>query len=1037
MSTDRPAHCAHPILYPRCGCKPYVITATDTQKLYEKQKLGAPGAPKEEKRGRGRPPSPWSADYKEQYAKKQEEAKKTPEQRKQEEQEAFLNGMLESLPNPEQRAALLKEMNSVLARANFAEFCQQAWHVVEPTTKLDWNWHHALICQIIQGIFEDWERAQDDDSFVQRVTNACFNVPPGSLKPVCEQGLVTEKTRGLVPLAEIKIGDEVLTHKGRFRKVLQVAEQGKLPVLEITTGRDRKIRAEGTHPFLTQRGWVQAKDLTSQDVLAEVHATEAAGNSTISPEEARVIGYIIGDGCISDRDTVSFTNQDDESVADFEYCTRAIGFEPTTRSTANYGKNGETRHVVGWRVPKAETCVACGEQPATAGNRCNICVRRGVKTEYKSGVRNWLIKHSLTGAKSATKRVPQSVMSGNVEVIINYLSAYWACDGTIQDRRDLPRAGRGNQTTQTIRVSATTISEGLARDHQHLLQRLGLSFRVRHKVSKLTRAMVGSDSGERIGTDYHSYDVVASDQDTAAKFMQVVGSHMRHEKRTRAQNLERTKFDQVLNADEIVSIEQVQDQVACRCLQVEEDASFVYQGVAVHNSRLMAVFFPCWAWLRRPGWKLIALSVNEDAAMRDARDSRVLIKSDWYQETFKPDWEIKKEQDAAGNFANNKGGVRLSRAAGSEIVGLRGDCICIDDANNPKEAESKIIREAVNEVWTTNIYNRVNHPVKSIRIGIQQRTHAKDWTGYVTSKDGVWTPENPDPTKWLHVVLPAEFDPARKCVTPWGSDPRSKKGQIIHSKRMTKQWMAKEKIRFGSYKFAGQMQQIPVLAEGGMVKAKWFRYFRYSDMPKWDKETSVRHEEANAFPPIEINRKHTRRDWDFDWTVISIDCAAKKTERGSQYGILVISGKGPQRFIRDDRTRRGDILEILAEVKKLCAIYDPDRILIEAKAAGPDLMTLFEDHFQRGTVVGSNGKPLMVVVDSVEPGNSSKESRLDSCIPELESGLVYVLENAEWQKDFIDEMASFPVGEFNDRVDAYSQAMNHMRAFTSYMLPDW
>ncbi len=455
------------------------------------------------------------------------------------------------------------------------------------------------------------------------------------------------------------------------------------------------------------------------------------------------------------------------------------------------------------------------------------------------------------------------------------------------------------------------------------------------------------------------------------------------------------------------------------------------------KSRLLAVFFPVWAWIRRPGWRCICLSVNEDAAMRDARDSRNLIKSDWFQQAFTPQWNIKLDQDAISNYGNSKGGVRLSRASGSEIVGLRGDCLIIDDANNPKEAESKLVREDVNNLYTTNIHNRVNHPEKSLRIGIQQRTHAEDWTGYIIKHYGQWTETDPNPHKWLYVVIPAEFEPERACKTPWGDDPRTIKGESLHPVRMSPELIVATRLQFGTQKYAGQYQQRPTLAEGGVVKLKWWRFFHYDGQLALARSDRAGEEIDRQHDSVVVKKTHGyAARWDFDWVVISIDCAAKKTERGSQHGILVVAGKGPRRFVLDDKTQRGDILDVLAIVERLCRQYDPDRILIEAKAAGPALMTLFEERFQRGKVLGSNGKHLPVVVDSIEP-QGDKHARLDACLPTIEAGLVHLLDGADWLEPFIGEVCGFPTATYDDRVDTLSQCLNHMQGYSSYQLPTW
>src|SRR5271169_4460983 len=39
-----------------------------------------------------------------------------------------------------------------LARDAFAEFVRQAWHIVEPSTPLLWNWHMDVICEYLEAV---------------------------------------------------------------------------------------------------------------------------------------------------------------------------------------------------------------------------------------------------------------------------------------------------------------------------------------------------------------------------------------------------------------------------------------------------------------------------------------------------------------------------------------------------------------------------------------------------------------------------------------------------------------------------------------------------------------------------------------------------------------------------------------------------------------------------------------------------------------------------------------------------------------------
>lgn len=461
------------------------------------------------------------------------------------------------------------------------------------------------------------------------------------------------------------------------------------------------------------------------------------------------------------------------------------------------------------------------------------------------------------------------------------------------------------------------------------------------------------------------------------------------------------------------------------------------------KSRLIAVCFQAWCWLHEPGMKFICLSVNEDATLRDGRMSRDLIRSEWYQRTFQPRWSLKADQDAISNYGNSMGGERLSKPSGSEIVGLRGDVLLIDDPNNPKEAENKVEREKINQLWDTNIYNRVNDARRSLRIGVQQRTNAGDWTGHVLKNQKTWSPTNLH--GWLHIVLPAEFEPERAYKTPeclrrymtWPDaqpdDPRTQPGESIHKERFTKDYLDAEKNRWkhtGNY--AGQMQQRPAAIEGALIQRRWWGFYRFAsgvwpDLPRGEHS---RPEMCHTGAPLTINQKiyHPEQP-DFDWITISVDPAAKKTEKGSQYGLLCIAGKGGRRFVLDDRTQRGAFHEIVDVIKDMIRTWKPDSLLIEPKAAGPDLMDTLREQMLAGDVP-------MVAIEEADPGNNDKEMRLQACIPYIKNGAVMLPDGAPWVGEFVHELSEFPNGENDDRVDALSQCLNHIREMDIEM-PSW
>ena len=74
-------------------------------------------------------------------------------------------------------------------------------------------------------------------------------------------------------------------------------------------------------------------------------------------------------------------------------------------------------------------------------------------------------------------------------------------------------------------------------------------------------------------------------------------------------------------------------------------------------------------------------------------------------------------------------------------------------------------------------------------------------------------------------------------------------------------------------------------------------------------------------------------------------------------------------------------------------------------------------------------KGVIDVHTSTETG--SKVIRAETLASEAEKGNVY-LEQGEWNKSFIDELADFPVGAHDDWVDAASRACNRLALLGSF-----
>ena len=69
---------------------------------------------------------------------------------------------------------LLNELEKRECEASLAQFCRSAWHIIEPGTKLTWNWHLESIC----GYLMAFHYGELPDK------RLIINVPPGTLKSI-------------------------------------------------------------------------------------------------------------------------------------------------------------------------------------------------------------------------------------------------------------------------------------------------------------------------------------------------------------------------------------------------------------------------------------------------------------------------------------------------------------------------------------------------------------------------------------------------------------------------------------------------------------------------------------------------------------------------------------------------------------------------------------------------------------------------------------------------------------------------------------
>lgn len=249
-----------------------------------------------------------------------------------------------------------------------------------------------------------------------------------------------------VRIDEIEIGMPVFGWCDRDRKI-QIADIEFVsdvilkPCVFVTTESGRRFRASADHRMLSvNQEYKRAGDLEIGDPVAlgqrylesppgQVNIHPPTGSPGVSAYEARLLGYLVGDGYTATKAGGPwFTNGDVDVLDDFHKCTRAM-----TWSISEYADRG-TYKMIG--------------------------VVRG---HSEANPRKWLDDHDLLGKRSGDKRIPESVRRSS-GALAEFLSAYFVCDGCLDE--------------SVNRISFTTMSEQLARDVQDALLAIGAGGRL-------------------------------------------------------------------------------------------------------------------------------------------------------------------------------------------------------------------------------------------------------------------------------------------------------------------------------------------------------------------------------------------------------------------------------------------------------------------------------------------------------------------------------------------------------------------------------
>jgi predicted phage terminase large subunit-like protein len=387
------------------------------------------------------------------------------------------------------------------------------------------------------------------------------------------------------------------------------------------------------------------------------------------------------------------------------------------------------------------------------------------------------------------------------------------------------------------------------------------------------------------------------------------------------------------------------------------------------KSQMASYLFPAYLMGRKPDSKLIVGSHTAELAQRFGRMIRNLVDDERYRELF-PDMALSADSKAAGRWGTNKGGEAFFIGKGGAMTGRGGDIVILDDILDEQDALSDTAMENTFEWYTSGPRQRLQ-PNGSI-IVVNTRWKTDDLTGRLLRQQS-----NLKADQWEVLEFPAIL-PSGAPLWPgyWHIDE-----------------LEKVKLAIGMSKWNAQWQQQPTRDDGAILKREWWRKWRETYIPACE------------------------------YVIQSYDTAYSKKE-SADYSVITTWGVfypdldgGPNLILLNVKRGRWDFPELKRVAKAEYQYWNPDNVLIEAKASG---MSLQQEMRRMGI-------PVTLYSPGGRRTGQDKVSRANAVAPLLESGMIWYPENEEWADELVEECAAFPNGSNDDQVDSSVMAWSRFR----------
>lgn len=271
--------------------------------------------------------------------------------------------------------------------------------------------------------------------------------------------------------------------------------QGRRACYRVALENGDYVDCTDNHPFFTQSGWKELKDLSVGDLVAQNHVVPKPDDGDgLQEHEASILGYMMGDGnCTESRSY--FTCDDKNIINHFESCLNEL----SDNMMIKYDNNKTSPYQYSLR----QTKILFKKMTRSDGHRIGV--------RDTSDLFRFLTKHELQGKTAKHKKVPPAIFAASSRCKSAFLNAYFSCDGY---------SGANNNSPP--KIEAYSVNEALLEGVQCLLESLHIKSCIYKKISNI-KIFDQNVKKEYVYNNHLSYRLQIQNQQSILAFCTYIG----------------------------------------------------------------------------------------------------------------------------------------------------------------------------------------------------------------------------------------------------------------------------------------------------------------------------------------------------------------------------------------------------------------------------------------------------------------------------------------------------------------------------------